>query len=76
MQAGANSGRGAKKNCRLLAAWDVPAIGLATSPTIITFRSHQAGECHPLHLQMGKLRLRDFESLALWSPSSKGLGQN
>lgn len=66
MQAGANSGRGARKNCHLLAARGVPATGLATYPTIITFSSHWAGEHHSLHLQMGKLRLRDFESLTLW----------
>lgn len=46
IRAGANSGRGARKNCHLLAARDVPAIGLATYPTIITFSSHWAGEHH------------------------------
>lgn len=50
------------------------ALGWATYPTVITLHSHQAGKCHYLHLQKGKLRLREFESLALQSPSSKGLG--
>lgn len=68
-RAGAKSGRGTRKNCHLLAARDVSATGLATYPTIITFSSHWAGERHSLHLQMGKLRLRDCESLALWPTS-------
>lgn len=64
MQAGANSGKGARRHCHLLAAQDASATGLATYPVIITFHPHQAGEHHSLHEQMGKLRLRRFESLA------------
>lgn len=55
--------KGARKSCHLLAVWDMPATGLVPRPTISMFNSHQTGECHHLHLQMGNLRLGEFETL-------------